>query len=188
MTLLIAGLLLWTIVHFIPSMAISLKHALVGGLGKRGYTISFSALIVGSLVLIVLGWRSATPSHLYALPEVVRPVSILLMVLAFLLFGAARRPTRIRGFVRHPQLSSIMVWSTAHLLLNGDSRSVVLFGWLGIWAVAEMFLINKRDGNWVKEAAPSWAQEAKGVVITLVILAVVAAAHPYIAGVPIGGM
>ena len=156
MALLITGLLLWIIVHFIPSIGISIKHKWVKRLGQRGYAISFSALIVVSLILIVFGWRSITPSQLYVLPEVVRPISILLMVLAFLLFGAAKHPTRIKRLVRHPQLASIIVWSTAHLLLNGDSRSAVLFGWLGIWAAAEIFFMNKRDGNWVKETAPSW--------------------------------
>ncbi len=185
MALLITGLLLWTIVHFIPSIGISIKGKWINRLGQMGYTISFSALIVASLILIVFGWRSITPFQFYVLPEVVRPISIVLMVLAFLLFGAAMHPTRIKRLVRHPQLASIIVWSTAHLLLNGDSRSVVLFGWLGLWAAAEIFFINKRDGVWVKEAAPGWGQEIKGVVISLVIFAIAAVAHPYFAGVAI---
>ena len=36
------------------------------------------------------------------------------------------------------------------LLVNGDSRSVLLFGGLGIWAVFEIVLCNKRDGAWRK--------------------------------------
>jgi hypothetical protein len=73
----------------------------------------------------------------------------------------------------------------AHLLLNGDSRSVLLFGWLGVWAVLEIFFINKREGVWVKPDAPAWSREIKGVVISLVVLAVVVFLHPYIAGVPV---
>ena len=185
MKLLISGLLLWSVVHFIPSIGIELKKKWVEALGQRGYTISFSILIVASLVLIVMGWRSTTPAHVYALPLFVKPVAIILMVFAFLLFGAAKHATRIKRFIRHPQLASIVVWSFAHLLLNGDSRSIVLFSWLGIWAILEMIFINRREGAWVKEPAPGWGQEFKGVAISLVIFVVAAVIHPYITGVPI---
>lgn len=185
MTLLIAGLLLWTVVHFIPSIGISFKKSLVERIGQTGYSAAFAVLIVISLILIVFGWRSTTPEFLYALPELIRPVSLLLLVLAFFLFGAAKYPTRIKRVIRHPQLAGVFVWSCAHLLLNGDSRSVVLFGWLGAWAVLEMIFINQREGQWVKPEAPGWKREVTGGLVSLVIFVVVVFAHPYIAGVPI---
>lgn len=185
MTLLIAGLFLWTIVHFIPSIGISIKRALIERIGQMGYTAAFAVLIVLSLILIVFGWRSITPTFLYALPEVIKPVSLLLLVLAFFLFGAAKLPTGIKRVVRHPQLLSVIIWSCAHLFLNGDSRSIILFGWLGIWAVLEMVFINKREGQWVKQDAPSWKQELIWGLISLTIFIVAVLAHPYIAGVSI---
>ena len=37
----------------------------------------------------------------------------------------------------------------------GTARAIVLFGGLTIWALIEIYLINKRDGAWVKpEKAP----------------------------------
>lgn len=185
MTLLILGLLLWSGVHFIPSLAIPLKTRWINALGDKGYQISFSLIVVLSLVLIVFGWRSISPSMLYTPLAAMRPVSMVLMVLAFLLFGASHHVTRIKQIIRHPQLTSMMIWSFAHLLSNGDSRSVVLFGGMGIWALLEIFAINRREGDWVKADIPSWPVEIKGSVISLVIFAVVAAAHPYIAGVPL---
>lgn len=107
---------------------------------------------------------------------------MLLMVLAFILFGAAHHVTRIKQVFRHPQLASIIAWSFAHLLINGDSRSIVLFGGMGIWAILEIFAINRRDSVWQKSDIPTWPVEIKGIAISLVIFVVAALAHPYIAG------
>lgn len=185
MSLLIAGLVLWTVVHFLPSKGMSLKQKLLDSLGEKGYMGVFTILILVALVLIVFGWRSSVPTHLYILPEIARPIALLLMVCAFLLFGAARQSTRIKQFIRHPQLSSVIVWSIAHLLLNGDSRSLVLFGWLGMWALLEILAINKREGDWVKAEIPPVAKEAQWLVISFLIFTTVAFAHPYLAGVAV---
>ena len=82
-------------------------------------------------------------------------------------------------------MTAVAVWAFAHLLLNGDSRSMILFGGMGIWAVLEMVLINRRDGEWVKPEAASWAREIRGLVISIVVMVVVVMLHPYIAGVAI---
>ncbi len=183
MTLLILGLLLWSGVHLIPALTIPLKTTWKNRLGDKGYQLSFSLIVVLSLVLIVFGWRSITPTTLYTLPEYTRPIAFFLMVLAFLLFGASHHVTRIKQYFRHPQLSSVIVWSFAHLLVNGDNRSLVLFGGMGIWAILEIFVINRREGVWVKGEIPGWPVEIKGSLISLAIFAVAVLAHPYIAGV-----
>lgn len=183
MTLLIAGLLVWSFVHFIPSLAIPLKQNLTDRFGPNGYKLIFTALILLSLALMIFGWRSIEPTFLYMLPYGLKHAFMLLILIAFILFGASHYQTRIKSFIRHPQLTGVALWATAHLLLNGDSRSVVLFGGLGVWAILEMILINRREGEWVKPAAPGWAQEFKGLAISLVIFVVVAMIHPYIAGV-----
>ena len=183
MTLLIAGLLVWSLVHFIPTLAIPLKQNLTDRFGANGYKLIFTALILLALAMIVFGWRSIEPTFLYLLPYGLNHLFMLLILIAFILFGASHYQTRIKSFIRHPQLTGVALWATAHLLLNGDSRSVVLFGGLGVWAVLEMILINRKEGAWVKPAAPGWAQEFKGLAISLVIFVVVALIHPYIAGV-----
>ncbi|MDX2478544.1 MAG: NnrU family protein [Gammaproteobacteria bacterium] len=124
----IYGLLLWSLVHLVPSLAPSVKKGWISMLGENGYTISFSAIVIFSLVMIVYGWRHSDPVVLYTLPIELKPVSLILMVVVFVLFGAAQYPTRIKTYLRHPQLTSIIVWSIAHLLVNGDSRSII-FVW-----------------------------------------------------------
>lgn len=183
MTLLIAGLLIWSLVHFVPSLAIPLKQNLTKRLGEKGYKLIFAALILLSLALIVFGWRSIEPAILYMLPYGSRHAFMLMILIAFVLMGASNYPTRIKSVIRHPQLTGVAVWALAHLLLNGDSRSLVLFGWLGIWAVLEIILINRREGAWIKPTPPGWARELRGLAISLVVFVVFAVAHPYFTGV-----
>ena len=183
MKLLIAGLIIWSLVHLIPSLASPLKHKLTSRLGEKGYKLTFTVLILISIALIVFGWRSIEPVTLYMLPYGLRHAFMLMILIAFILMGASNYPTRIKSFIRHPQLTGVVVWALAHLLLNGDNRSIVLFGWLGAWAILEIILINRREGAWVKQASPGWARELRGLVISLVVFVVFAVAHPYFTGV-----
>jgi len=185
MGLLIAGVLIWSLVHFIPSLASPLKQNLTGRLGENGYKLVFTILILLSIALIVFGWRSIEPVMLYMLPYGLRHPLMLLILIAFIFFGASNYPTRIKSVIRHPQLTGVALWALAHLLLNGDNRSLVLFGGLGIWAILEMVLINRREGAWVKPDAPSWAREFRGLAISLVVFVVFALIHPYITGISI---
>jgi len=187
MEILVAGLVIWSGVHLIPSIGIGLKKAWVGSMGEMGYKGSFAVIALIGLVLIVFGWRSADPTFVYAPLETLKPIFMLFLLVAFLLLGAAMQPTRINTFIRHPQLTGVIVWAITHLLLNGDIRSVVLFAWISIWAMLEILLINKRDGQWVKPAAPSWAIEIRSTAISLVVFVVFVFLHPYISGVAITG-
>jgi uncharacterized membrane protein len=150
MALLIFGLLLFTLVHLTPAAFRTAREALIARLGENPYRGLFSLIVIASLVLIVLGWRSATPSVVYSPPLSGGPITSVLVFAAFVLFVATRSGSNIRRFVRHPQMSSVILWSAAHLLANGDSRSVALFGGLGVWAVVVILLCNRRDGEWRK--------------------------------------
>ncbi|MDX2319579.1 MAG: NnrU family protein [Moritella sp.] len=183
MIYLIFGLILWSVVHFFPSVAVSGKVSFVSRFGQPIYMVVFSLLIILSLVLIVTGWRSSVPTFLYALPDFVRPLSVLLLAIAFVLFVAARLPTRIKQVIRHPQLSSVVIWALAHLLVNGDSRSVLLFGGLGAWAIIEMVLISKREGEWVKPSRATGVQDAICIVAGVAVFTVVVFLHPYLSGI-----
>ena len=62
----------------------------------------------------------------------------------------------------------------AHLLVNGDRASLVMFGWLGLWAVGDMLLINAREPAWVRpEPAGRSAGDVRWVVIAAVVFAVI---------------
>lgn len=185
MGLLIAGLFIWYLVHLTPSLAAPLRQNLINKLGENVYKLLFAVLMLASLALIISGWRGTVPSHLYQLPGFTRHLGMLLVLVAFILFGASSYPSRIKQYVRHPQLTAVIVWAFAHLMINGDSRSVLLFGGLGLWAILEIIFINRRDGEWVKQPVPGWAREFRGLAISLVIFVVVVMLHPYMTGVAI---
>lgn len=183
MSMIIIGLLGWALIHLSTALAPSIKINLTAKFGPSVYKLMFAILIVSSLVLMVLGWRQAIPTQIYDLPEELRYFNIVLMLFACIFFVSPKLPTRIKTVVRHPQLTSIILWALAHLLTNGDNRSLILFGGMGLWALLEIFCINKRDGAWQVPAAPPLIAELKPAVIGLIVFLIFFTAHPYLSGV-----
>ena len=185
MGLLIAGVLLWIGLHLIPVAATGPRQSLIDKLGENGYKGIFSLLMLSAMGLMVMGWRGATPSQLYIPGPELRWAALGLNAVAFILLAATRRPSRIGRVVRHPQLTGVLVWAIAHLLANGDSRSLVLFGGFAVWCIIMIVLINRRDGAWVKPEAPSLLADGIGVIAGLVVYAIVIVIHPWLSGMPL---
>ncbi|MEZ5504043.1 MAG: NnrU family protein [Halioglobus sp.] len=185
MLMLVLGLALFAGVHFIPALAPSARAGLIHRLGEGGYKGIFSLLLLAAFGLIILGWRSAQPVPLYAPPAELHKVALALLALAFLLLAVSSRKSRLRLVIRHPQLSGVALWGIAHLMLNGDSRAIALFGGLSLWALIEIVMISKRQGVWIKEQAPSWGAELVTVLIAAVTIAVVVYLHPWLSGMPV---
>lgn len=188
MTWLVMGLLLWVGLHFVPSLGRGLRGALIERLGEKRYRGLFTVGVILSIVLMVVGWRSAAQWSVYEPPLWGRPVGMLLILIGFLLFGFAKAKTNVKQFLRHPQLMGLVAWAVGHLLANGDNLSLVLFGGLGLWALIEMPLISGREGAWQKPDPVPVSAEIKPIVIGVVIFVVFLVAHPYLFGVsPIPG-
>jgi uncharacterized membrane protein len=185
MTLLVCGILLFAVVHFIPSFAPSFRASAFQRMGEGGYKGVFSGLLLSAFALIIVGWRNAQPTSLYLPPEALHKLAIGLLVLAFLLMAVSARNSRLRLLVRHPQLTGVALWGISHLLLNGDSRSVALFGGMTVWALIEIVAISKREGVWIKSDVPSWAAEGVTVLIAAVTVGVIILLHPWLSGVPV---
>ncbi len=134
---------------------------------------------------MILGWRSATPAYVYTPMAQLHAPGLVIIATAFYLFVISNRPSVLKRFIRHPQLTGVALWGFAHLLINGDSRSVLLFGGLLLWAILEIIMINKRDGEWAKDVAPTWTTDLINVAVTAVVIAVLILIHPWLAGVPV---
>ena len=59
----------------------------------------------------------------------------------------------------------------------------MLFGGLGVWAVVEMKLLDRRDGEWEKPEPVPWSRDVVVVAIATAVFLGVRLAHPWIAGV-----
>jgi len=179
----VLGLLLWSGTHFIPSLFRPARTALIERIGEQPYKGLFSLALVLAIVLMVVGWRSTVPTGLYQPPAWSMVATNILVFVALVLFVASGVPTNLKRFLRHPQLTGVVVWAVAHLLSNGTNRALLLFGGLGAWALAEMVAINRRDGAWVKPEPLPLSAELKPLIGAIVFFAVLLFAHPWIAGV-----
>jgi uncharacterized membrane protein len=185
MTLLVCGILLFAFVHFVPAFSPSLRTSAINRLGEGGYKGIFTLLLLTAFALIIIGWRSAQPTPLYLPPGALHKVALGLLAIAFLLMAVSTRNSRLRLLVRHPQLTGVALWGISHLLLNGDNRSVALFGGMTLWALIEIVAISRRQGVWIKGDTPSWGGEGLTVVIAAITVGVVIYVHPWLSGVPV---
>ena len=133
MTLLILGVLLWIGAHSLRRLAPDLRARM----GDRGRGPVALAILV-SVVLMVIGYRMADGAVWWGRTPATVGINNLLVLLAFWLFAAAGMKTRIARAVHHPQLVGFSLWAVAHLLVNGDLPSLVLFGGLLAWATWEI--------------------------------------------------
>jgi len=179
MTLLVLGLVLWTAAHFFKRFAPGARAALARSLGEGPSKGVIAAVIAVGLLLIVVGYREAGYTPAYDPPSWGIHLNNLLMLIAVGLFGASHSKSRVRGWLRNPMLTGVVVWAVAHLLVNGDVASLVLFGWMGAWALADIMTIDARDP--VKPVpVASVAGDVRLVVITLVVFAVIVAIHTWL--------
>ena len=180
MTLLILGVALWWAAHLFKRIAPE-QRAQIGG--KAVPIVALA--IVGSVVLMVLGYRSAEFVPLWYPPTWLVHVNNLLMVLAFFLYAADGTGAAFARKMRHPQLTAFKTWTVAHLLVNGDLASVILFGGLLAWAVVTVIVIN-RSGPWVPKPVKPGAMP-KAIVGTVIAVGVVMMIHNWLGVQPWAG-
>jgi uncharacterized membrane protein len=183
------GLLIWVAVHLSASVFPATRQSLIARLGNMAYQSVFALCILAGLLLIIFGWRNALTTQIYAPSVALREPAMLLVVAGFILMAAANFPaTRIKRLIRHPQLSGVLLWAIAHLLMNGDSRSLLVFSVIGLWALVSMLTINHRDGAWVRPDPPAgWVPEVFIVGAGIVVAVLAVYFHEYLAGVPLVG-
>ncbi|WP_137111286.1 NnrU family protein [Rhodobacter sp. SY28-1] len=186
MTLIVLGLALWWAAHLWKRMAPA-SRARFGEPGKGIVT----ALVLAGVVLMVVGFRGsvwlgidgAEFVPVWDPPRFLVHVNNLLMLFAFYLYAASGMKTRITRVIRHPQLTAVKTWAVAHLLVNGDLASIVLFGGILAWAVVSVILINKAEPRGpLPEPAPV-GKEIGAVVGAVVVMGVVMLVHNWL-GVP----
>ena len=179
MTLLVLGLVVWTAAHLFKRVAPGARAALAQSVGEGPSKGVMAAVILAGLVLIIVGYRRAGFAPVYDPPSWGVHLNNLLMLIAVGLVGASHSKSRVRGWLRNPMLSGVVVWAVAHLLVNGDVASLVLFGWMGLWALADIVLIDTAEPAKPAPVA-SVAGDVRFVVITLVVFAAIVAIHTWL--------
>ena len=183
MALFVAGITLFCVVHLFSAIAPGSRENLVFKLGENPYKGIYSILILLGLVLIVLGWKSTIPHAVYTPPLLPGVVPSVLVFVALVLFFASQMNGYFKRILRHPQMIATLLWAGSHLLTNGDSRSLILFGSLAVWALLEIVLCNRRDGKRVELPAASVKADAIAVAVGVVAFGVLGHFHQQLFGV-----
>src|SRR6056297_151718 len=181
MAFLILGLVLWTAGHFFKRLAPDMR----AGMGNAGKGVA-AVIILAGLVLMIIGYRGAEFINLWYPPTWTVHLNNLLMLIAVFVYGMSATRGRLRGKMRHPQLVAVKIWAVAHLLVNGDLASVILFGGMLAWAVLEVIVIN-RTQEWVRPEPGKASKDILLVVITLVLFLVMTAIHNWLGVWPFPG-
>ena len=183
MVLLILGVALWSAAHLAKRVAPGF-HATMRGSQRP---MVAGALIL-SVILMVIGYRSTDATIWWTATPMLKGINNLLVLVAFYLFAASGAKSRLGVRLRHPQLIGFSLWAFAHLLTNGDMPSLVLFGGLLLWALAEIVLINRAQPRWSPPTTPiPVRKEWTAAAAALAVFVVVGLIHGWIGPNPFGG-
>jgi uncharacterized membrane protein len=169
MELLVLGLLLFLGAHTFTTLRPA-RAAAIGRLGEGPYKGLYSLVSAVGLLLMIWGfgrYRSAGYIQVWNPPfAIFHPIALVLLWFAFVaLVSTYAPPSRIKSLLRHPMLVAVKVWALAHLLVNGDLGSMLLFGALLAWAIYDRIAV-KRRGD---QGAPSVASFGRNDLIVLAL-------------------
>lgn len=168
MLVLILGLILFLGLHSIRIVAGDWRTRQIARIGLNRWKAMYSVVSVIGLVLIIVGFGMARQHvvPLYASPAWLRHLNGLFMLVALMLFPAARVPNNaIKAKLHHPQVLAVKTWAFGHLLATGMLHDVVLFGSFLVWAIVLYAASRRRDRRNGTVYPPG---TLKGTVITVV--------------------
>lgn len=166
MIYLILGTALWFATHSFKRVAPAAR-ARIGDKAKGPVALAS----LGAIVLMVIGYRMWDGGAVFwGRTPATTGINNLLMVVVMYLFAADGMKTWITSKLRHPQLTAAIIWAIAHLLVNGDVASFILFGTMLVWAVM-MILLTNAQTDWTPRSGPFAARKelmaaAGGVIAT----------------------
>jgi len=169
---LICGVLLWALAHLFKRLAPGVRAAM-GPAGKG--LVALASLV--AIVLMVIGYRHAEGAVFWGRTPMTSGINNLLMLIALYMFASAGMKTMLARRMRHPMLGAVKIWALAHLLVNGDVPSFVLFGGLLAWAVVQMIVINRAEPDWTPPPPAPAIREAMAVLGAVVVLGAIAMVH-----------
>jgi uncharacterized membrane protein len=182
MVFLLIGIVVFFGIHVVSST--KLKANLVSKLGDNGYKGMFSIVSFIGLILMIVGKASSEFQFVWAAFPQFSSITLPIMWVSFILLPAAHMKGNIKRFTRHPMLWGILLWSSAHLLVNGDLASMVLFGSFWIYAIYAMVSQTQRGVQKQSHRMPIKFDLIVFAAGTLVFLLMIFL-HGFLFGVPL---
>jgi uncharacterized membrane protein len=166
------------------------RAAIIARIGEGPYKGLFS--LVSIIGVTLMGWgfahyRATGWIDVWHPPAAMRHVTVLLMWPAVIFVTAAYIPGDLKRVLKHPLLAGVKLWAFAHLLVNGDLGSIILFGSILAWAVYDRITLKHRTDT---GALPIPVGGRRNDVIAFVVgtalyLALGFVFHPLVIGVPV---
>ena len=157
----IAAFAVFFLSHTIPVRP-PVKSRIVAAIGSVGFTLAYSALSIAILTWIIIAagrapyfelWGWEPWQNLVPLTAMYFATVILTMIFGQpnpLSFGGWNNDRfdpddpGLIGWIRHPLLVALLIWSLAHLVPNGDLAHVIVFGLFAGFSLLGMRIIDKR--------------------------------------------
>lgn len=192
MTLLIIGLVAFLGFHLVRVLAPGFRESMIARLGRSGWHGLYSLVSVLTLALLVYGFgvaRQESGGPLYVAPQWMVHVTVTLMLIALILTVSSILPAGyIATKTRHPLITAVKVWATAHLLVNGAPYAILTFLAFLAWAVVLRIAVKRRAraGEVTERPFVGWIWDLASVVIGLALtIALIMGLHYWLIGVPI---
>ncbi|NLS04401.1 NnrU family protein [Rhizobium sp. P32RR-XVIII] len=148
MALLIIGIILFLGLHLVRVIAPGFRQSMIASLGENGWRIAYSVVSILSLIVLIYGFGQArqVTGMLYNPPVWMAHIAITLMLIALICLAASLLPAgHIAVRTKHPMVLSVKIWAFAHLLANGETSSVLLFGAFLAWGVILRISLKRRQ-------------------------------------------
>lgn len=181
MFLLSLGLILFIAIHLTPSFPV-FRQKLISRLGELGYKAVFSLLSIAAIVIVVKGKASASFVAIWDPFSWGKLVVIPMMVAAIILFISSNFPSNLKRITPHPISWGVILWAVAHLLVNGDLASLILFGGFGLFTAVSIISANMRGASISSTAVPV-RNDVILVVLGLLVYGAIAYFHGSLFGV-----
>jgi uncharacterized membrane protein len=173
MLVLVLGLIIFLGLHSVRIVADDWRKQQIARIGANRWKGIYSILAIVGFVLIIWGFGLARqhPVLVYLPPLWLRHLNALFMLVALILFAAARVPrNHIKAKFGHPQVLAVKTWAFGHLLATGMLHDLVLFVPFLIWSVV-LFIVSRRRDR--RDGTVYPAGTLKGDVIAVVVGVVV---------------
>lgn len=147
MAWLILGLVLFHGLHSVRMVAPGWREDRIAAMGEGPWKGAYSVASIIALVVLIWGYGQARQDFLevYFPPAWLLHPALLLLLASMIALAAYILPAgAIKAALKHPMLVAIKLWALAHLMVNGDLASVLLFGSFLVWAIMNRISVKRR--------------------------------------------
>jgi uncharacterized membrane protein len=183
------GLLAFGGPHLFSILMPGARNALKAQIGEGVYKGLYTLLSLAGIVGMGIGyWHGrAGPASLDMVYEPLlwaRHITIALAWLGWVLIAASHGKSYIKAWVKNPMSWGFALWSLGHLLVNGETAVVYIFGLIFALAVLDVILSTVR-GKFTPFEPRIRSDVIALVAGTVVFLVLAMAFHPWVLNIPV---